>query len=163
MVGGVLSLHWGTVTINTSEFNNNSASDMTGGARGGVIATERSAVNIPNSKFESNYAQSGGATEFHHSNITLSNIGFIFNMAENKGVLYILETANFLGSNITFEKNDGKGGVIYLADSQNITFAGLSFRLNAGSIMVLGTRMSFSKKCLFYGNIPEILSKFHNQ
>ena len=29
--------------------------------------------------------------------------------------------------------------------------------------MVLGTRMSFTKKCLFYGNMPEILSKFHNQ
>ena len=28
LVGGVLSLHWGTVTINTSECSNNSATDM---------------------------------------------------------------------------------------------------------------------------------------
>ena len=163
LVGGVLSLHWGRVSVNGSEFISNGASEC---SRGGVMVTNETVVDIFNSQFENNSAKSGGVMECYRCNMILSNIGFYSNMAEYKGIVYIYKSRKFTGLNLTFKNNAGKQGVLYIAGSTNIIFITLSYSLNTGSIVALGSRLSFRKYCVFYKNKPDYLTEtlvFHNQ
>ena len=95
--------------------------------------------------------------EFYHSNnIKLSNIGLYFNKATYKGILCVYTSDNLMGDNITLEYNDGKEDIVYVAES-SIYFFTLHYKFNTGSIVLLKSRLSLNKKCVFSSNIPEHL------
>ena len=115
LVGGVLSTHRGTATINGSEFYNNRAdNNMIGKGRGGVIVTERAVIKISNSLFKNNTAESGGVMECYHTDIIVFNTGYYFNVADYNGIVYIYRTDLARFDKVTFKYNVGEGGIMYL-------------------------------------------------
>ena len=155
--GGVLgSIYSSTITIEASEFYDNSAS-----AAGVLASSLYSTITIEASEFHDNSAEEGGvlhsfynstikikASEFHHNSarlagvlasyhnntITIETSEFHDNSAEAGGVQY-LSSSNLTIEASEFHDNSARygGGVLY-SISSNITIASSNFTSNVSPI-----------------------------
>ena len=125
--GGVFYSTRSTITIETSDFHDNSATSY-----GGVLASISTPITIGKSNFTKNH----------------SPIGAVFHVADRSKVLY----QNYLLINSNLANSDA---VIYLSNSQFIghdSRSNISFSNNLGSLVAFNSNVIFIGYALFVNN-----------
>ena len=148
LYGGVLYSSSSNITINASEFHNNSANYR------GVLYSSSSNITINASEFYNNSATVGGVLGSHSSNITINASEFHNNSATVGGVLYS-SSSNITINASEFHNNSANYGGVLGSYSSNITINASEFHNNSATYDggVLGSSSS---------NITINASEFHN-
>ena len=156
--GGVLDSSSSTITIEASEFHDNSAN------KGGVLYSKSSNITIKASEFNNNSATHEGGVMYssHSSNITIT-IGcsnFTKNVSPVGAVTYAMDNSKILynHSYLLIDNNLAKRyAVIYLSDSEFIEHDSnsvITFSNNLGSLVAFNSNITFVGYARFVNNQP---------
>ena len=131
--GGVLDSYSSNITIETSEFHNNSVTN-----EGGVLNSYSSNIITEASEFHNNSATygRGGVLASYSSNITIEASEFQHNSATNgRGGVLDSDSSNITIEASEFQHNNAtsEGGVLY-SNSSTITIGGSKFTKNGSPI-----------------------------
>ena len=128
--GGVILAFRVTLTINQSEFYNNTA------IRGGVLITEKSYINSVFTKFSLNSATfKGGVIHSIRSFIALSKSSFSENVAQNGGVMFVLDSeVNLTGCKAHNNSASGWFGGVVEIKGRTITLIESEFSNNTAEV-----------------------------
>lgn len=164
--GAVSNLGFSTMNVNGCQFLSNSLVPVNGSAGGGGAIMNQggtSFLNVNNSIFVGNTANSGGAILNYQGHLTGANDIFMANTAIAGGALFQQTGATGVLNNATFRYNKAQlGGAIYSNDlltlnNSNVQFntatiagAGIDYKL--GTLTLFGTVVA--------NNSPDNLSNF---
>ena len=158
--GGGLYNNGGSVTIDNSIFNGNTAAI----AGGGLVNTGGGSVIINNSTFSNNSATSGGGGGIDNQNgrIIITNSEFTNNAANNNGGGGVFVLAGSVSiANSTFTGNmstNGFGGAIYNLSTLNVVNSTIANNTaaNAGGILNQGGNGSITNSTIVNNNLGGI-------
>ncbi|HSH05142.1 MAG TPA: choice-of-anchor Q domain-containing protein [Anaerolineae bacterium] len=136
--GSAIRSRWSRITIDNTQFNNNTTLATSGTDNGGVIDAV-STITITNSVFNNNTgAQYGGALSndgnwgvtLNPSAIFIANSLFISNSADYGGALSYANSATIRNSTLSQNQAGRDGGAIYIASESDGDFANLTIYEN---------------------------------
>ena len=153
--GGVLLSDSSTITIEGSEFRNNSA------GYGGVLHCSKSTITIEGSEFHDNYAKNAGGVlcSYYSSIITKAGSNFTNNVSPIGAIIFATSRSIIqpIHSFLLIDNNMAdRYAVIYLSDSEFIgnDSGNATFSNNLGSLVAFNSNITFIGYAIFVNNTP---------